>query len=241
MNSKLTMTAALALVALTCATAQAWKKARQAELGALRARAEAGDAQAQFEMGVKLDNGDVGLPPDDAAAAAWYRRAAEQGHARAQNSLGSLYQFGEGVPQDWAEAGKWYRLSAAQKYPLGLMNVGQLYDEGLGVPVDDVEARRLYLEAAGLGSFEAMNNLALMIADGEGGAKDLVDALAWSLVAQSMTVTLDDMRTKWAIRGAHDLIAARMEPKAIVQAEKLAKERSRALRAGSDGPGAPAR
>jgi TPR repeat protein len=37
---------------------------------------------------------------DYTEAAKWYRKAAEQGDARAQANLGVLYQFGWGVPQD---------------------------------------------------------------------------------------------------------------------------------------------
>ena len=51
-------------------------------LADLRASAEAGDAEAQFILGGMYVTG-VGVPQDDVAAVAWYRRAAEQGHARA--------------------------------------------------------------------------------------------------------------------------------------------------------------
>ena len=63
----------------------------------LRARAEAGDAGAQFILGGMYVIGDS-VPPDAAEAVAWYRRAAEQGHARAQYNLGGLYREGLGVP-----------------------------------------------------------------------------------------------------------------------------------------------
>jgi len=35
-----------------------------------------------------------------------FRRLADQGHAGAQNDLGSMYYKGQGVPQDFAEAAK---------------------------------------------------------------------------------------------------------------------------------------
>ena len=44
----------------------------------------------------------------------WYRLAAEQGDAQAQNNLGLMYDAGQGVPQVNAEALKWYRLAAEQ-------------------------------------------------------------------------------------------------------------------------------
>ncbi|MDA0238165.1 MAG: hypothetical protein O3B03_06590, partial [Proteobacteria bacterium] len=44
-------------------------------------------------------------PQDDAKAVKWYRRAAEQGNAKAQYNLGLMYDNGQGVPQDYQEAG----------------------------------------------------------------------------------------------------------------------------------------
>lgn len=59
---------------------------------------ETGDAEAQYQMGLVYENGS-GVKQDHAAAAEWYRKAAEQGHAIAQYFLGFLYEIGKGVPQ----------------------------------------------------------------------------------------------------------------------------------------------
>jgi TPR repeat protein len=56
----------------------------------------------------------TGVAQDDAEAAKWYRKAAEQGFASAQNSLGTMYDAGKGVRLDDAEAVKWYSKSAQQ-------------------------------------------------------------------------------------------------------------------------------
>ena len=48
-----------------------------------------------------------GVTQDHAEAVNWYRLAAEQGYAWAQNKLGVRYADGEGVTQDHAEAVKW--------------------------------------------------------------------------------------------------------------------------------------
>ena len=40
------------------------------------------------------------------------KKAAEQGHVIAQNTLGFLYLNGQGVNKDYAEAVKWYRRAA---------------------------------------------------------------------------------------------------------------------------------
>ena len=49
-------------------------------------------------------------------AAAWLRKAAEQGSAQAQDALGRMYFGGVGVPQDYVEAYKWLSLVAVQGY-----------------------------------------------------------------------------------------------------------------------------
>ncbi len=52
-----------------------------------------------------------------ARAAAWYRKAADQGDVGAQATLGVLYSMGQGVPQSDAEAYFWLDLAAAVKGP----------------------------------------------------------------------------------------------------------------------------
>jgi TPR repeat protein len=76
---------------------------------AKRARAEQGDANAQFSQGVECEGKD---PHEFRQAAAWYRQAAERGHALAQYRLGLMYANGQGVPHDAAEALTWIRRAA---------------------------------------------------------------------------------------------------------------------------------
>jgi hypothetical protein len=47
-------------------------------------------------------------------ASGWYRRAADQGHAEAQCSLGDCYANGVGVGKDLTQAMQWYEKAAAQ-------------------------------------------------------------------------------------------------------------------------------
>ena len=83
-------------------------------------RAEQGDAESQYSMGVHYHNRGLleawteGITPLAAEAAEWFRKAAKQGHAKAQFSLGQAYSGGYGVAKDEAMAVKWYRKAAAQ-------------------------------------------------------------------------------------------------------------------------------
>ena len=54
-----------------------------------------------------------GIPQDNEQAVKWYRKAAEQGNADAQNNLGVCYVKGEGVPKDTMFAYMWFNLAGA--------------------------------------------------------------------------------------------------------------------------------
>ena len=78
----------------------------------------------------------------------WYRSAAEQGHAMAQNNLGWMYEHGRGVAKDEGEAVRWYRSAAEQGYAMAQNNLGAMYANGLGVPTDKNQAAFWFQKAA---------------------------------------------------------------------------------------------
>ena len=87
--------AALLIVALCSQTQSADFKAGvaaykrgdfEAALRAWRPLAVQGDPNAQFNLGVMHKIGE-GVPQDDTEAMKWFRMAAEQGHARARETL----------------------------------------------------------------------------------------------------------------------------------------------------------
>ena len=82
----------------------------------------------------------MGVREDDAEAVRWYRQAAEQGLASAQNNLGAMYAFGAGVLEDDVEAVRWYRLAAEQGHAEASFKLGLMWGLGEGVPVDYVRA-----------------------------------------------------------------------------------------------------
>ncbi|MDB4521411.1 sel1 repeat family protein [Akkermansiaceae bacterium] len=116
----------------------------------VRERAEAGDAEAQSNLGAMYYTGN-GVPKDYVEAVKWTRKAAEQGDAEAQATLGIMYQTGEGVPQDYAEAVKWYRRSAEQGRAKSLGSLGAMYYTGNGVQQDDAKAYMFFNLAAAKG------------------------------------------------------------------------------------------
>jgi TPR repeat protein len=53
------------------------------------------------------NNSAEGVPKDPVEVVKWYRKAAEQGDAKAQYTLGFCYFVGDGVAKDAAEVVKW--------------------------------------------------------------------------------------------------------------------------------------
>jgi hypothetical protein len=98
------------------------------------------------------------VPQDDKTAVKWYRLAAKQGHAGAQNNLGFLYMIGQGVPQNYQTAIKWFRISAEQGFSLAQNNLGLLYVKGQGVVQDYVYAHMWWNIAASSGNKSAGTN-----------------------------------------------------------------------------------
>jgi S1-C subfamily serine protease len=116
---------------------------------------------------------------DYTEAAKWYRKAGDEGDARAQGNLGLMYEFGSGVPQDYAEAVKWYRKAAERGYAPGQNSLGSVYVNGLGVPQNNVEAVKWYRKAAEQGYAIAQGNLGSMYRDGRGVPQNNVEAVKW--------------------------------------------------------------
>ena len=184
-----------------------------------RLAAEQGDASAQFNLGNMYRTGE-GVPQDDREAVRWFRLAAEQGDASAQFNLGVSYAKGEGVPEDDREAVRWFRLAAEQGNAIAQFNLGVAYYSGEGVPEDDREAVRWFRLAAEQGEARAQFNLGVMYDNGRGVPQDYVQAHKWFNIAAS-SAEADDREKSAASR---NLVAARMTPRQIAEAQRLARE-----------------
>jgi TPR repeat protein len=142
-------------------------------------------------------------PPDaDTAYAAYQDRKysialrlarplAEQGVARAQFILGSLYYSGQSVPQDSSEALKWFRRAADQDDAGAELALAVMYAEGRGVPQDLAEAASWFRRAADQGDARAQYNLGLSYTNGEAGEQDNVSAHMWFNLAAAHFPTSD--------------------------------------------------
>ena len=82
-------------------------------LDVLEAKAEAGDVEAQYEMGWRHALG-MEMDLDDDVAVEWLEKSAAAGHMLAQNNMGARYYTGEGVTQDYKQAYRFFFLAANQ-------------------------------------------------------------------------------------------------------------------------------
>jgi uncharacterized protein len=70
------------------------------------------------------------VPQDEARAAKWVHKAADQGNVEAQIILGSMYEGGHGVPQDYAAAVSWFRKAANKGSAHAQYDLGIMYNKG---------------------------------------------------------------------------------------------------------------
>jgi TPR repeat protein len=109
----------------------------------------------------------------------WYRKAAEQGDAVAQDALGDLYDSGRGVRRDYAQAALWYRKAAEQGDADAQDSLGYLYHKGQGVPQDDAQAATWSRKAAEQGDAEAQWLLGGLYLNGQGVPRNYAEAYFW--------------------------------------------------------------
>lgn len=147
------------------------------QMQALEARAQAGEANAQYILGAAYRKGGPLLEKKPAATVRWWHMAAEQGNVKAQNGLGYMYQNGEGVARDYVQAAKWYRTAAEQGDAVAENNLGNLYFAGKGVHRSYSNAFDWVGKAARQGLTTAQHALALMYRFGKGTTRNLPEAL----------------------------------------------------------------
>jgi TPR repeat protein len=150
---------------------------------AIRKAAKAGNAEAQFRLGVMYGNGDgVGL--DYEKARSWFEKAIAQGHENALITLAWMYAHGTGVEVDEARARDLYleaagRGSAKAQYVVATMYRFAQY----GLAKDMALALEWYLKAADQGMPTAQLALGKLLMEGKGVMRDDAAALQWLSLA----------------------------------------------------------
>ena len=122
---------------------------------------------------------------------------------------------------DYATAFREFRPLAERGNAIAQFNLGFMYYNGEGVPQDYAKALQWYRKAAEQGHAEAQNNLGFMYEDGQGVPQDYAHAHMWYNLAAS-SFPPGEKRDN-AVKN-RDIVAKRMTPAQIFEAQKLARE-----------------
>lgn len=104
--------------------------------------------------------------------------AAKEGHASAQNDLGTLYANALGVSQDFWEAVNWFRMAAEQGDPTAQNNLGMMYKNGMGVEKSRTKAVKWFRLAAEQGDIDGQYNLGVAYLN-DGSKKTDPEGVSW--------------------------------------------------------------
>jgi len=147
--------------------------------------AEGGNDYAQLELGFRQR--------DPVKSFFWFSKAAAQGNASGQFTLGSCYLNGAGVELNAVEAVKHFRLAAAQGLPEAQRKLAECYEKGVGIEVD-LEMAKLWRskadrfmfgdgiiaqEYAHRGNSDGQYRIGLAYSSGRGVPVDLSEAASW--------------------------------------------------------------
>jgi TPR repeat protein len=144
-----------------------------------------GIAAAACSTGIALLKG-TGVTKDFKAAMQWLAKAADQGDARAQWTLSSVYAGGgEGVARDLKQAFVWCQRAADQGFLAAQSNLGLLY----ALSDNPVQAALCWQRAASKGDPEALYNLAIANLKGQGVSVDAKAAFDLLSDAANLGVT----------------------------------------------------
>jgi hypothetical protein len=177
--------------------------------------AEAGNVDAQYQLGLMYGNG-LGVPKDPQKATEWLDKATGKFDPGAQFNLGVMYFQGERLPKDYGLAGRWFRKAAERGDPEAQYNLGWMYEKGTGVPQDTAEATDWYKKGAEGGFPLARLTLAKMYRDGKGVPQDPVLAYKWAHLAANQ-------KAQEAVQ-VRDELAKRMTPTQFAEAIRLVHE-----------------
>lgn len=187
-------------------------------LKVIKPLAEAGNADAEYDLGTMYSDGH-GVPRDPREAEAWWEKAANQGQAEAEFSLGFLLLYGAGEGPNAVDADPqaglpWLEQAAAQGHASAQYFLGYLYWSGIAVPADPEKALDYSLRAAEQGRADAEYQAGTILAS-QRGAQNAIEAYKWLELAARQNYP-------GAAQNRDRLGAERLSPAEVQQAKALA-------------------
>ncbi len=149
----------------------------------LRKLAESGDAEAQFQLGLRQVSGQGVTKAEPVEGASWIMKAARQEHEKAMHVLASLYADGLGVEKSNAKFLEWEQKAADKGLAQAQLGLAEAYDQGRGVDKDPSAGAEWAAKAADQDFDEAQAYFGAKLARGDGVPKDPAQAAGWFLKA----------------------------------------------------------
>lgn len=133
----------------------------------LLAKAQAGDAEAQYNIARAYDKGTLGVQVNLDEAFKWYCLSAEQGYVYAQYALAICYQYGEDTEENYTKANELFKKTfatfeerAKQGEAKAQNYLGRHYNFGFATDKNLEEAAKWYQKSAENGQADAQFDLA---------------------------------------------------------------------------------
>ena len=132
-------------------------------------------------MGVLYEQGRSCVVKDEEIAVRWFRKAAKQGHARAQYNLGVMMETCRGgLARDEAKVASWFRKAAEQRHAGALFRLSAYHDRGRGGFAKDVAAAACwYFGAAEQGHEGAQGSMGQWYGDTVNLPQNYAAAAGW--------------------------------------------------------------
>ena len=148
-----------------------------------RPKAEKGDAESQFRLGVAYALG-KGVKKNYAEAFKWFQLSAKQGYDEALYNLGVCYEKGLGCKQDYGQAARYYQTAMGYGWHMNNArnNLACMYMEGRGVERNPEMAKKLWPKRPN-GEIYTNYNVATMYANGDGVKANIKKAIKYYLYA----------------------------------------------------------
>ncbi len=140
-----------------------------------------GFAEAQFLLGelYYYSDSNLNIECDVTKAFAWYSKAAEQHHSRAELMVAYCYENGIGIDFDINKAVFWYTRSAEDGDSAAMTNLANIYYSGRAGEKNLSLALKYYVMGAEAGDVYAQYNLGDAYQSGEYGFIDMSKAVYW--------------------------------------------------------------
>lgn len=148
-----------------------------------RPKAEKGDAESQFRLGVAYALG-KGVKKNYTEAFKWFQLSAEQGYDDALYNLGVCYEKGLGCKRDYVQAAQYYQIAmdCGGHMDMPRNNLACMYMEGRGVERNPEMAKKLWPKQPN-GEIHTNYNVATMYANGDGVKANIKKAIKYYLYA----------------------------------------------------------